>query len=409
MKELIFGCCTLLFLTAACGAGTPAPAQVKLGVDVLVSDPPALIQGKRLGLITNTTGLTSSHESSIDALRRIPGVQLVALFGPEHGVRGDAEAGVAVEGYVDARSGIRVFSLYGRTHKPTAEMLQGVELLLYDIQDIGSRPYTYVYTMAYGMEAARENNIPFVVLDRPDPLGGELVEGPVLDPRFSSGIGRYPIPYVYGLTAGELARLINEEFGIGCDLSVVPMEGWRREMAFEETGLMWVPTSPHIPQAQSVRHCAATGAIGELHQVDVGVGMPGPFEYVGTPWIDADELAAELNARHLPGVFFRPLHYTPFYGTFKGRKLQGVQIHILDRRRFQPVATQINLLCALQKLYPEQNIYDTPRLDMFNKAMGTDRVRQQVRAGASAEEIIASWQSGLQQFELLRHKYLLYR
>ncbi|HOC26240.1 MAG TPA: DUF1343 domain-containing protein, partial [bacterium] len=250
MKELIVCCCTLLLLTAACGAGTPASKPVKLGVDVLVSDPPPLIQGKRLGLITNATGLTSGHESTIDALRRLPGIQLVALFGPEHGVRGDAEAGAAVEGYVDARSGIRVFSLYGRNHKPTPEMLEGVDVLLYDIQDIGSRPYTYIYTMAHGMEAAKENGIPFVVLDRPDPLGGMLVEGPVLDPRFRSGIGLYPIPYVYGLTAGELARLFNEEFGIHCDLSVVAMEDWRRGMSFEETGLMWVPTSPHIPQAQ---------------------------------------------------------------------------------------------------------------------------------------------------------------
>ncbi|HNY91222.1 MAG TPA: DUF1343 domain-containing protein [bacterium] len=409
MKELIVCCCTLLLLTAACGAGTPASKPVKLGVDVLVSDPPPLIQGKRLGLITNATGLTSGHESTIDALRRLPGIQLVALFGPEHGVRGDAEAGAAVEGYVDARSGIRVFSLYGRNHKPTPEMLEGVDVLLYDIQDIGSRPYTYIYTMAHGMEAAKENGIPFVVLDRPDPLGGMLVEGPVLDPRFRSGIGLYPIPYVYGLTAGELARLFNEEFGIHCDLSVVAMEGWRRGMAFEETGLMWVPTSPHIPQAQSVRHCAAVGSIGELHQVDVGVGMPGPFEYAGAPWITAEELAGELNGRNLPGVFFRPLHYTPFYGTFKGVKLQGVQIHILDPVRFQPVAVQIHILCALQKLYPERNIYDTSRIDMFNKAMGTDRVWKQICAGAGAEEIIASWQNGLQQFEPLRQKYLLYR
>ena len=269
MKELIV-CCTLLLMTAACGADTPAPMPVKPGVDVLVSDPPPLIQGKRLGLVTNATGLTSGRESTIDALRRLSGVQLIALFGPEHGVRGDAEAGVAVEGYVDARSGIRVFSLYGRTHKPTPEMLKGVDVLLYDIQDIGSRPYTYIYTMARCMEAAKENGIPFIVLDRPDPLGGVLVEGPVLDPDFRSGIGLYPIPYVYGLTAGELARLFNEEFGIHCDLGVVAMEGWQRGMAFEETGLMWVPTSPHIPQAQSVRHCAAVGAIGELHQVDVG-------------------------------------------------------------------------------------------------------------------------------------------
>ncbi len=398
---------TLLMLCGAAVAAESGP--VRLGVDGLLSDSLALIQGKRLGLITNATGLTSAHESTIDALVRTPGVQLVALFGPEHGVRGDVEAGMAIDSYVDEKTGIQVYSLYGKTHKPTPEMLRGVDLLLYDIQDIGSRAYTYIYTMAYGMEAARENHIPFVLLDRPDPLGGELVEGGVLETRFKSGIGRYPIPYIYGMTVGELARLFNREFGIGCDLKVIPLAGWQRHNDFTETGLMWVPTSPHIPQAASAWFCAAVGCLGELQQVDVGVGMPGPFEYIGAPWIKADELAAELNGRQLPGVFFRPLHYRPFYGTFKGIDLEGVQIHLLDRRVFRPMLTQLHILVALQRLYPDHNIYDTPRLDMFMKAIGTDQVHQRIRAGAGVDEILAYWQAGLARFELLRPDYLIYR
>ncbi len=396
-----------MMLASACTAAQPA--KVKLGVDVLLSEKLGIIQGKRLGLITNATGLTSTHEATIDALAKAPGARLVALYGPEHGVRGDAEAGASVDSYVDEKSGIKVFSLYGKTNKPTREMLEGVEVLLYDIQDIGSRAYTYIYTMAYGMEAARENNIPFIVLDRPNPLGGELMEGPVLDPKFKSFIGLYPIPYVYGMTVGELAQLFNKEFGINCDLTVVPMAGWKRSMRFEETGVMWVPTSPHIPYPMTTWYCATVGCLGELQQVNEGVGMPAPFEFIGAEWIKADALAQELNRRKIPGVFFRPLHYRPFYGNFKGQNLQGVQIHILDREAFRPMITQIHILSALHALYPEKNIYDTQRVGMFNKAMGTDQVQQQISSGASAGEIVASWQPSMKQFEKMRQKYLLYQ
>ncbi|HOT98314.1 MAG TPA: DUF1343 domain-containing protein [bacterium] len=406
MKAIPFLCCTLLMLSGRVAAAEPTP--VRLGVDLLLSDSLALIQGKRLGLITNATGLTSNHESTIDALVQTPGVQLVALFGPEHGVRGDAEAGKAIDNYVDEKTGIMVYSLYGRNHKPTPEMLRGVDLLLYDIQDIGSRAYTYIYTMARGMEAARENHIPFVVLDRPDPMGGDLVEGGVLDPRFKSGIGLYPIPFIYGMTVGELAQLFNREFGIDCDLKVIRLAGWQRHCSFEETGLMWVPTSPHIPEMLSVWYCATVGCLGELQQVDVGVGMPGPFEYIGAPWIKGENLAVELNRRQIPGVFFRPVHYRPFYGIFKGVDLEGVQIHLLDHHIFRPMQTQLHILAALQRLYPDRNIYDTPRLDMFMKAIGTDQVHQRIRAGAEVDEILIMWREGLEQFMTLRQKYLLY-
>ncbi len=405
MKHFVL---TSLFIFALINTLVSAVKPVRLGIDVLLTEKKFLIQGKRVGLITNPTGLTSSHQSSIDALHALPGVRLTALFGPEHGVRGDADAGEHVEGHVDEKTGVQVFSLYGRVERPTSEMLREVDVLIYDIQDIGSRAYTYIYTMARCMEAAKEKGIPFLVLDRPNPIDGNLIEGPVLEPKFSSGIGLYPIPYIYGMTVGELARYFNKEFAINCDLTVVPMTGWQRQMRFDETGVMWVPTSPHIPYPMTVWSCATTGCIGELHQVCEGVGMPGPFDYIGAPWIKADDLARELNDRAMPGVYFRPLHFKPFYGRFKGIDLQGVQIHIVDMDAFRPMFTQIHILCALHKLYPEKDIYNTNRIDMFRKAMGTDQVEKQIKAGWTAEKIVDVWHADLEKFKQTRKKYLIY-
>ncbi|MBN2355397.1 DUF1343 domain-containing protein, partial [candidate division KSB1 bacterium] len=337
-----------------------------------------------------------------------PDVRLTALFGPEHGVRGDVEAGRRIDHYVDEKTGIQVFSLYGRQHKPTAEMLQHVDVLMYDIQDIGSRAYTYIYTMAMGMEAAKEKGIPFIVLDRPNPLGGELLEGPVLDPAFKSFIGLYPIPYVYGMTVGELAQLFNMEFDIKCDLTVIPMKGWKRTMFFQDTGVMWIPTSPHVPQINTSWFVAATGCIGELGTVNEGVGYPTPFELIGAPWINAQQLADELNARQLPGILFRPQHYRPYYGTFKEQTIPGVQLHILDYAKVQPMRVQIHILHALRKLYPEENFFDSRRISSFNKAMGTDRVQQQLADRLTPDQIITGWQQDLEAFEKSRKKYLLY-
>lgn len=405
MKQFILAS---LFIIALINTLVCAVKPVRLGIDVLLAEKKSLVQDKRIGLITNPTGLTSAHQSSIDALHALPDARLTALFGPEHGVRGDADAGEHVGSHVDEKTGVQVFSLYGRDNKPTARMLEQVDVLIYDIQDIGSRAYTYIYTMALAMEAAREKGIPFLVLDRPNPLGGLLMEGPVLDIRFKSFIGLYPIPYIYGMTVGELAQYFNKEFGINCDLTVVPMSGWQRQMRFADTGVMWVPTSPHIPYPITVWSCATTGCIGELHQVCEGVGMPGPFDYIGAPWMQADELARELNGRAIPGVFFRPLHFKPFYGNFKGIDLQGVQIHIVDVNAFRPMFTQIHILCALHKLYPEKDIYDTNRIDMFRKAMGTDQVEKQIKAGWTAEKIVDSWHADLEKFRQTREKYLIY-
>lgn len=398
----------VIALVVLIGGACSEPNQVLPGIDVLMTGRTDFLKGKRVGLITNQSGVNAALRSTVDLLHEHPDINLVALFGPEHGVRGDVTAGVKVDDFRDPGTGIPVYSLYGKNRKPTPEMLAQLDVLIYDIQDIGSRAYTYIYTMALSMQAAAEQGKQFVVLDRPNPLGGNLMEGPVLEVKFSSGIGLYPIPFVYGMTVGELAQLFNQEFDIHADLTVISMKHWERDMIGKETGLEWVITSPHIPHAKTALFCAATGCIGELHTVNVGIGYTLPFELIGEAWVNADELSRELNSYRLPGVFFRPVHYKPYYYTRQGVQLQGVQIHITDAKCFRPMKTQMSVLQAIQKLYPEQPIYDTERIGMFLKAMGTDKVHLQILDGKSADEIIGQWQDQLAEFKEIREKYLLY-
>jgi uncharacterized protein YbbC (DUF1343 family) len=385
---------------------------VKPGIDVLLKKRLDLIKGKRVGLITNQTGITSNFKSTIDALNELPDVDLVTLFGAEHGVRGDIEGGKTIHHYRDKRTGIMVYSVYGETRRPTPEMLKNIDVLLYDIQNFGLRAYTYISSMAYAMEAARDANIPFIVLDRPNPLGGIRVEGNVLDPDFRSFIGIYQIPYAYGMTVGELAKLFNDHFKINCNLTVVPMEGWKRSMTYEDTGLLWIPISPHIPHAETVFHIATIGGIGELGTVSEGVGTPTPFELIGAPWIDGELLAKELNSKNLPGVYFRPTYFNPYYHPhspqFVGKQCSGVHIHILDKNEFKPIVTQVHVLTVIQKLYPDQRIFNSKRINMFDKAFGTDEIRKAILRGDSAEKIIASWNDQLEEFNKIREKYLIY-
>ena len=395
----------LVFFSLAC---VGRAKNVKPGIDVLLEEQLDLLKGKQVGLITNPSGVNSKMESTVDLLYNHPDINLVALFGPEHGVRGDVTGGFKVDDFKDPKTGVPVYSLYGTTRKPTPEMLENVDVLIYDIQDIGSRAYTYIYTMALSMKAAAEQGKQFIVLDRPNPLGGNLVEGPVLDTTFSSFIGLYPIPFVYGLTVGELAQLFNTEFDINVDLTVISLKNWSRNMTGDKTGLEWVITSPHIPHSKTALFCAAIGCIGELHTIDVGIGYTLPFELIGEEWMDANELSMELNSFHLPGVYFRPMHYKPYYFTRKDTQLQGVQIHITELAEFKPMMTQIYILCAIRKLYPEQPIFETKRTGSFDKAMGTDKIRQEVWDGKSPVEIIAEWQDDLDAFMKIREKYLIY-
>jgi uncharacterized protein YbbC (DUF1343 family) len=344
-------------------------------------------------------------------LYEAPQVDLKALFSPEHGIRGTADEKVG-DG-VDEKTGLPVFSLYGETRKPTPEMLEGIDVLVFDIQDIGSRSYTYISTMALAMEGAAENNVPFVVLDRPNPLTGNKVEGQPLDLEYRSFVGHLPIPYVHGLTVGELARMINGEGwlagGASCDLAVIPMKGWRRDMWFDQTGLQWVPTSPHIPHARTALYYAATGIMGELRVISEGVGYTLPFELCGAPDVDPQKLADELNRRNLPGLFFRPLFFQPYYGPCAKKACGGVHVHLVDRDRAELTPIQLHVMDAFRRLYPDLKLFGHGRDAMFDKVCGTDQIRRLFEAGRPIDEILAVWRQGVDDFRAKRAKYLLYK
>lgn len=409
--------------------------RVLPGIDVLARDGFQPLRGRRVGLITNPTGLTADLRSTIDVLHAAPDVQLVALYGPEHGVRGEAAAGDRVADARDPHTGLPEFSLYGRTRKATPEMLRDVDLLVFDVQDIGSRSYTYISTLALAMEAAAENGKGFVVLDRPNPLGGERVEGRVLDPKFRSFVGQLEVPYVHGMTVGELARMINGEgwlgnmgpasagpagydaptaegsaarAGLQCDLTVVPLEGWTRAMLWPDTGLVWTPTSPHIPRAETALYYAATGIAGELQSLSIGVGYPLPFELCGAPGVDGRKLAAALNARRLPGVFFRPMYFTPFYGAHAKAVCGGVHILITDPRVAALSEIQFHLLDAVAGLNPEIELLNPKRAAMFDKVCGGDGTRLRIAERRGIDAVLQHWRAGVDQFRQRRAKYLLY-
>ncbi len=411
--------CLLVFLlnglpTKAEGEGRASPSApvVKLGIDVLVQRGFAPLHAQRVGLITNPTGVTRDLQSTIDVLYGAPQVNLVALFGPEHGVRGEVAAGDHITDARDARTGLTAYSLYGKTRKPTPEMLAGVDVLVYDIQDIGSRSYTYISTLALAMESAAENDIAVIVLDRPNPLGGARIEGRPLDMRFQSFVGQLPIPYLHGMTVGELARMMNAEgwlaAGVKCDLTVIPMEGWHRRMLWSDTGLPWVPTSPHVPHVHAPAFYAATGIMGELHQHSEGVGTPLPFELICGPTVDPQAFADALNRRKLPGVWFRPLYIKPFYGRFTGKLLGGVQIHLRDPHQARLTPIQFHAMDVASQLDPDLRWFGSRRDRMFDKVCGTDEIRRAFEANEPIEKILERWNDGTAAFRERRKPYLLY-
>ncbi len=403
-KWLLFLLCFLVPLSA-----TPV---VELGIDTLVKFKFKGLEGKRIGLLTNQTGVNSRGVSTIDILRNAKEVNLVALYSPEHGLYGAELAGDAVSDTKDVLTGLPVYSLHGATRKPTAAMMKGIDVLLYDLQDIGCRSYTYISTMGLAMEAAGEAGVAFYVLDRPNPLGGNRVEGMPLDPAFRSFVGQWNIPYVYGLTPGELAQMIVKEKWItkAPKLVIVPMGGWNREMVWPDTGLVWVPTSPHIPMAESCFHYVITGLIGELALVSTGVGYTQPFMLIGHPSFNAFEWADRLNGKGLAGVTFRPAFYKPFYGSLKGQMCQGVQMHFWDFSKANLMQISMNLMQEIRTRFGP-TIYQgivADKISLYDKVCGGDALRNHFTKGGSAQGIIATWEPSLQAFRELRKKYLIY-
>ncbi|MHC1689493.1 MAG: exo-beta-N-acetylmuramidase NamZ domain-containing protein [Bacteroidales bacterium] len=405
-----------LILTIALASliGTASAQNIKTGIEVLKSQNFKILEGKRVGLITNPTGFDNNLKSTIDILHDAANVKLVALYGPEHGVRGDEHAGDKVESMNDVKTGLPVFSLYGKTRKATPEMLKGIDVLVYDIQDIGSRSFTYISTMGLAMEAAAENNIEFVVLDRPNPLGGEKVEGNLVEDGFFSFVSQFKIPYVYGLTCGELAVLINEENLLGkkCKLNVVKMEGWKRDMTFDKTGLQWVPSSPHIPQPISAVCYPVSGILGELGYISIGVGYTIPFQMFATEWIEAEKLSERLNSYALPGVIFRPMFLKPFYAVSAGKNLQGVQVHIMDYNKVALSDIQFYVMQALAELYPDKAVFANAsegRFRMFDQVSGSDQIRLRFAKRHKFEDIKDYWYKDVDSFRKLSKKYYLYK
>ncbi|CEG25475.1 cell wall regulatory locus protein [Bacillus sp. B-jedd] len=385
--------------------------RFQLGAEALLKDHKDLIKGKRVGLITNPTGVDKNLTSIVDLLFNDPDVELTALYGPEHGVRGSAQAGQYVEYYIDEKTNLPVYSLYGKTRKPTPEMLENIDVLLFDIQDVGTRFYTYIYTMAYAMEAAKENNIPFIVLDRPNPLGGVKVEGPVLDAsKYTSFVGNYAIPLRHGMTVGELAKLFNKEFNIGADLTVVEMKGWKRSMYFDETPFEFVMPSPNMPTLETALVYPG-GALIEGTNVSEGRGTTKPFELIAAPFINADDLAAELNGLDLPGVKFRAASFIPTFSKHSGVLSHGIQIHITNRDAFQPVETGLHIVKTIHDMYPDKFQFrapDSKGISFFDLLVGNGWIRQGIEDGKSVEEMKAQWEDELDQFMDVRDKYLIY-
>ncbi len=380
---------------------------VRPGVEVLLSDSLHLVAGRRVGLITNHTGIDADGTPTIDRLHEHPEVELVALFSPEHGIRGAAEAGVLIADDEDPETGLPIHSLYGDTLRPTPEMLAEVEVLVFDIQDIGSRYYTYVYTMAHAMEAAGEQGIPFVVLDRPNPVGGTRVQGNVLDPRFASFVGRYPIPMRHGMTPGELAVLYTSAFGVDVRLHVAPLQGWRRDMLFPETGLPWRPPSPNMPDLESALHYPGT-CLFEGTNLSVGRGTDRAFQWIGAPWLDAEELAARMRALGLPGVRFHPASFTPSNpgdGKFAGTEVAGVRLEVTNPDAYDPTAVGVALLVETRRMSGDRWEW---RLAHFDLLAGTDELRAGIEAGMDAAELTERWGAQLGAFEALRGQSLLY-
>lgn len=393
-----------------------APSQkVLVGIDVLFTpENSALLKDKRIGLITNHTAINRQLKPTRELLKSHADTYnytVVALFAPEHGITGLAYASESVKNEKD-KDGLPIYSLHGKTRRPTKEMLKGIDLLIYDIQDVGARSYTYMTTLFYVMEEAAKLSIPVIVLDRPNPINGLVIDGPMLENKWRSMVGYINVPYCHGMTIGELAQFFNHEYQIDCKLKVIPMEGWKRHMSFKDTGLTWVPTSPNIPEATTAFYYPITGLLGELQVVNIGIGYTLPFKIVGAPWIDAEAFSKQLNQQKFPGIAFLPFYFRPFFGRFSGKDCQGVQVVVTDPTIYKPVSTQYLIIGVLKNLYPEQmkKALEAAKghIEMFSKVNGTDKVYDIMTAtGPIIWKLRGLHQTEREAFLAVREKHLI--
>ena len=390
----------LCLLATLVAATSPASWRVQTGLDVLAAQKFAPLKGKHIGLITNHTGVDSQGRSVIQLLSKAPGVTLVALFSPEHGLIGHADEKFSSSR--DPATGVPVYSLYGDTLRPSDEMLRGIDALVFDIQDAGVRFYTYTSTMAYCMEEAVKRGIPFYVLDRPNPIGGEIVEGPMLDSGKTNFVAYFPLPVRYGLTIGELAQLFNAESHIGADLHVIAMRNWHRNQFYENTGVRWVPPSPNLRTAKGAVLYPGIEILQNAG-VSVGRGTETPFEQFGAPWMDGGEVAAALNALHLPGLRFSEKPFIPVSGLYAGKRCGGVAIRITDRRTVRAMRMGLEIAVVLRKLYPKE--FDSSKLLHL---IGNDETVERLQRGDSPDSIVQSWTADLEAFQKIRRQYFLY-
>ena len=420
MKRLFVSILSAAALALAAISADAKQPVVKPGIEVLRESGFQRLVGKRVGLVTNPSGVDSQLRSTIDILYNAPGVNLVALYGPEHGVRGDVYAGGHVTDTKDERTGLPVYSLYGATRKPTKEMLQGIDIMVYDIQDVGARSYTFISTLGLVMEACGELGIEVMVLDRPNPLGGDKIEGCYVEQPFNSFVSQYKIPYVYGLTVGELAEMINEE-GMNrgqkgnqapakCKLWVVPMEGWTRDMLYEDTGLPWILPSPNIPYKDTPLYYASSGVCGELYGfMNIGIGYTLPFQVFGATWLDPDKLKDRLESYNLPGVDFRTIWFKPFSGSAKGELVGGVQFFFTEYEKARITEVQFYVIQAVAELYPNKKAFEViSGYGLFDKVCGTDYVRMQLGKTYKVSDILDYWRKDEEAFRALSQNYHIY-
>lgn len=403
-------------ILAALAAVLSLSAQVKPGIEVLRDRNFDVLKGKRVGLITNPSGVDNSLKSTIDILAEAPGVNLTALFSPEHGVRGDVHAGDTVRTYIDKATGVTVYSIYGKTYKPTPEMMKDVDVLVYDIQDNGCRSFTFISSMGKAMEACAEQGKEFVVLDRPNPVGADKIEGCVVEDSCFSFVSQFSIPYLYGLTPGELARYLNEEGklkdGVKTQLTVVPMKGYKRRMTFEDTGMPWVLPSPHMPTAESALYYPMSGILGELYAMSIGIGYTLPFKLFCAEWIDAAALTERLNARKIPGMMFRPIHIKPFYSAQKDKDIQGVEAYVTDKDAAPLTLVQFYVMEELAQMYPDKKLFeigDQKRMSMFDKVVGSKEIRKRFTRNYKVADMIDYWNKDVEPFRKASSKYHLYK